>query len=100
MWVALAALVWLVTLVAASPRDAEGLMLRGAAREMLGDAAGAESDYRAAREANPGFGAPSLRLASLLVRSERFDDAKAILREHLARRPDDRLASGLLRSLP
>ncbi len=86
--------------VAAAPRDAEGLMLRGAAREMLGDAAGAESDYRASRAINPAFDAPSLRLAALLVRAERFDEAKAVLREHLARRPDDPLASGLLRTLP
>jgi hypothetical protein len=81
------------------PSNAQVLMFRGAAREGLGDPAGAEKDYRAALDANPAFGGASLRLAALLVRAGRIDEAKAVLKSHLAVHPADSLAKGLLDSL-
>jgi arylsulfatase A-like enzyme/Flp pilus assembly protein TadD len=81
------------------PSNAQVLMFRGAARESLGDLGGAESDYRAAHEANPAFGGASLRLAALLVRAGRISEAKEILKARLAIDPSDRLARGLLDSL-
>jgi len=79
--------------------DAGAMMYRGAAREMLGDVAAAEDDYRRALEANPAFGGASLRLAALLVRAGRMDEARGVLRSHLVRHPGDPLAEGLLSSL-
>lgn len=87
---------WLGIHLTASPRDAEALMLRGAAAEFLGDPAAAESDYRASRAANPLFAAASLRLAALFVTLGRNTDAAHVLEEHLRVHPQDELASGLL----
>lgn len=85
--------------LATSPRDAEALMLRGAAREFTGDARGAEDDYRASLGANPGFAGASLRLAALYAQTGRIADAIGVLETHLARHPGDELAAGLLRAL-
>jgi arylsulfatase A-like enzyme len=81
------------------PAGSEARMLRGAAREFLGDLRNAEVDYREALERNPAYGAPSLRLAALLVRGGRIEEAKGLLRKHLALHPGDTLAQGLLASL-
>lgn len=82
-----------------APRDAQALTFRGAARELSGDWTGAEADYRAAAQANPGFPDPQLRLAALLTRSERFSEAIQALREYLGRFPGDPRAAGLLEAL-
>ncbi len=81
------------------PGDAEAVMFRGAAREMLGDPAGAEEDYRKALELNPAFGKASLRLAALLLTNGRFAEARVQLTAHLQRHPTDLIARGLLESL-
>ncbi len=86
--------------LAQAPRDAGALMFRGAAKEMLGDALGAESDYRSALALNPAFGGAALRLAALLVRAGRIPEARVVLQDRLAQDPSDTLASGLLGSLP
>lgn len=83
-----------------SPRDAEALMLRGAARENLNDAAGAEADYRAALAANPLFGGAALRLAVLLTDHGRAGEARELLTNYLRRAPGDDTARGLLGALP
>jgi tetratricopeptide (TPR) repeat protein len=85
--------------LAQAPRDAGALMFRGAAKEMLGDLAGAEADYRAALDFNPLFGGAALRLAALLVQSGREVEARAVLQERLRVEPGDTLARGLLNSL-
>ncbi len=85
--------------LATSPRDAEALMLRGAAREFTGDVRGAEDDYRASLGANPGFAGASLRLAALYAQTGRVATAIHVLETHLARHPGDELAAGLLGAL-
>jgi len=81
------------------PDHAEALLLRGAAREGLHDVAGAEADYRAAMSRNPSYGDASLRLAALLVKTGRIEEARRHLSAHLSRHPEDELARGLLGSL-
>ena len=83
-----------------SPTDSEALMLRGAARENLGDAAGAEADYRAALAANPLFSGATLRLAVLLADHGRVGEARELLTNYLRRTPADDTARGLLGVLP
>lgn len=85
--------------LAQAPGDAEALMFRGAAREMLGDAPGAEADYRASLAANPAFAGASLRLVRLLVLAGRLAEARSLLRTHLERHPGDTLARNLLAEL-
>lgn len=85
--------------LAQAPGDAEALMFRGAAREMTGDPVRAESDYRAALEANPSFAGASLRLVRLLVLTDRVEEARSLLRAHLERHPGDTLARNLLAEL-
>ncbi|HEX6851566.1 MAG TPA: sulfatase-like hydrolase/transferase [Candidatus Polarisedimenticolaceae bacterium] len=82
-----------------APSDAEGLLFRGAGREMTGDPGAAEADYRAALEVNPAFGAASLRLIRLVVLAGRVEEARSLLRLHLTRHPDDTLARNLLAEL-
>jgi choline-sulfatase len=82
-----------------NPDEPEAFLYRGVALEFSGDAAGAEADYRRALEINPAFGNASLRLSALLVRAGRVDEAKALLRDHLERHPQDELARGLLGSI-
>lgn len=82
-----------------SPRDAEALVLRGAAREFLGNSRGAEEDYRLALSINPLSRNASLRLAGLLVQTGRIPGAQQHLGEHLRRFPGDELASGLLQAI-
>ena len=81
------------------PSACEALLYRGAAGELRGDIAAAEADYRAALKINPAFGRASLRLAALLVRANRLDEARVVLKTHLARHPGDQLAEGLLGSI-
>ena len=85
--------------LAASPGDAEALMFRGAAREELGDPAGAETDYRHALALNPAFYGASLRLGALLLSSGRLQEARDHLMAHLRSYPDDDIARGLLDSM-
>ena len=85
--------------LATAPGDAEAVMLRGAAKELLGDAVGAEADYRAAIRTNPAFGGASLRLIRLVVLGGRLEEARSLLRAHLERHPGDTLARGLLAEL-
>ncbi len=85
--------------LASFPGDAEALMFRGAAREMLGDAGGAEADYRRALALNPAFHGASLRLGALLVVSGRTAEARSHLAAHLKSYPGDDIARGLLESL-
>src|SRR5262249_37088439 len=82
-----------------NPDEPEALLDRGAALEVSGDLPGAEGDYRRALEINPSYANASLRLAALLVRGGRIDEAKAALRAHLERHPGDPLATGLLGSI-
>jgi arylsulfatase A-like enzyme len=82
-----------------NPAEPEAFLYRGAALEFSGDTTGAEADYRRALDINPAFGNASLRLAALLVRAGRIDEAKALLRGHLALHPGDELARGLLGSI-
>jgi arylsulfatase A-like enzyme len=81
------------------PDHPVAILFRGAAREMLGDAAAAAADYRRALEINPGYRNASLRLAALLVRAGRPDRARPVLERHLVLHPGDELALGLLGSL-
>ncbi len=81
------------------PDDAEALMFRGAAREMLGDSAGAEYNYERALSLNPAFGGASLRLAALYVTTGRIEKAREQLAGHMKRHPADPIARGLLDSL-
>lgn len=83
-----------------SPTDSEALMLRGAARENLSDAAGAEADYRAALAVNPLFSGATLRLAVLLADHGRVGEARELLTNYLRRAPGDDTARGLLGALP
>jgi tetratricopeptide (TPR) repeat protein len=89
----------LETYLESSPGDAEALMFRGAAREMLGDMAGAEEDYRRALALNPAFHNASLRLGALLLVTGRTAEARSHLTAHLEKYPDDDIARGLLESL-
>lgn len=85
--------------LATAPGDAEAIMLRGAAKELLGDVDGAEGDYRSAVRTNPAFGGASLRLIRLVVLGGRLEEARSLLSAHLERHPDDTLARGLLAEL-
>jgi arylsulfatase A-like enzyme/Flp pilus assembly protein TadD len=85
--------------LAEAPGDAEALMFRGAARELLGDPAGAEADYRAALDANPAYAAASLRLVRIVALAGRLDEARSLLRAHLERHPGDTFARNLLAEL-
>lgn len=82
-----------------SPEDAEALMFRGAAREMLGDMVGAEEDYRRAQALNPAFHGASLRLGALLLVTGRTTEARSHLTVHLKNFPGDDIARGLLESM-
>ncbi len=81
------------------PEDAEAVMFRGAALEMLGDFRGAEADYKGALKLNPAFGGASLRLAALYVTTGRIERAREQLSRHLKRHSADPIARGLLDSL-
>lgn len=85
--------------LAAFPEDVEALLIRGAAAEHKGALSAAESDYRAALALNPAYRNASLRLAALLVRAERMNEAASQLTGHLQYHPNDELAAGLLSEL-
>lgn len=93
------ALTFLDRYLARAPRDAEALVLRGAAREFLGNASGAETDYRLALSINPLSRNASLRLAGLLVQTGRIDGAREQLEEHMKTFENDELAAGLLQAI-
>jgi choline-sulfatase len=85
--------------LAEDPASAAALLFRGAALEMTGRPAEAEADYRAALRIDTRFRNASLRLAALLVRTGRIDEARTLLAQHLREHPGDQLAAGLLGSL-
>jgi hypothetical protein len=89
----------LETYLERSPGDAEAVMFRGAAREMLGDMEGAEEDYRRALALNPAFHGASLRLGALLLITGRTAEARSHLTAHMKSFPGDDIARGLLESM-
>lgn len=71
------------------PNAAEPLVLRGAARQAMGDEVGAKSDFQAAIAKDPDFTPAALFAAELLLREGRADAARQQLDAALTRQPDD-----------
>jgi tetratricopeptide (TPR) repeat protein len=88
-------------LVRRHPRSAEFLGDRGMCRQLGGDAAGAESDLRAAIALDPDAFPAYLTLSAVLEGQGRFRDAAAVCGRALARPPragEDELRSALSRA--
>lgn len=86
-------------LVAAMPRNADALYLRGIVRAGLDDPRGAERDLRAALAAAPSHTAAMSDLAVLLTRRGETAEARALLERVLALDPADPQAGALLEGL-
>ncbi|HXX67561.1 MAG TPA: tetratricopeptide repeat protein [Polyangiaceae bacterium] len=70
-----------------NPRDYQALFDLGMACEKLQDKSAAERAYRAALEAKPDLDAASAELSALLIDEGRADEAIAVARAGLAKRP-------------
>ncbi len=75
--------------LARSPNDPIAMHYLGVALEGLGDTAGAEKQYRAALAAKPDLTDAAVNLSALLISTNRFQDAVALLRPIVAHNPRD-----------
>jgi putative PEP-CTERM system TPR-repeat lipoprotein len=76
-------------LVAARPDDPLARTVRGSLARLKGDSSGAEADFKGARALAEGFAPATLGLADLYIGAGRLDEAQALIRPVLEKRPSD-----------